>query len=84
MTPVSPDLSKIPIIKSEFDNREYKAFTLPNGLKALVIHEEGLDKSCASLNVHVGSFQDPIDAQGLAHFLEHLLFMGTVTYPKEN
>ena len=84
MTPVSSLFSQGCPTKSEFDNRDYKALTLPNGLRALVIHEEGLDKSCASLNVHVGSFQDPREAQGIAHFLEHLLFMGTATYPKEN
>lgn len=32
----------------------------------------------------VGSFKDPNDAQGLAHYLEHMLFMGTAKYPDEN
>lgn len=27
---------------------------------------------------------DPDDIPGLAHFLEHLLFMGTTKYPEEN
>ncbi|KAF9941217.1 Insulinase (Peptidase M16) [Modicella reniformis] len=43
-----------------------------------------VDKSAAALDVHVGHLCDPINLQGLAHFLEHLLFMGTVKYPKEN
>ena len=29
----------------------------------------------------VGSFQDPEDREGLAHFLEHMLFLGTEKYP---
>jgi insulysin len=32
----------------------------------------------------VGSMYDPENAQGLAHFLEHMLFMGTRDYPEEN
>ena len=70
-------------IQSEYDNRQYKAVELANGLKVLLIHEDGLDKSCASLNVHIGHFCDPEDLQGAAHFLEHLLFIGTKKYPAE-
>ena len=36
------------------------------------------------MSVGVGSFADPPDAQGLAHFLEHMLFMGSRKYPDEN
>ncbi|KAK9498642.1 hypothetical protein O3M35_003228 [Rhynocoris fuscipes] len=40
--------------------------------------------AACSLTVGVGSFSDPINIQGLAHFLEHMLFMGSEKYPKEN
>lgn len=33
--------------------------------------------------VHVGSLSDPDELPGLAHFLEHMLFLGTAKYPKE-
>lgn len=36
------------------------------------------------MSVGVGSLQDPLEAQGLAHYLEHMLFMGTTKYPNEN
>ncbi|ORY56460.1 Metalloenzyme, LuxS/M16 peptidase-like protein [Leucosporidium creatinivorum] len=36
------------------------------------------------MDVKVGHLQDPEDLQGLAHFCEHLMFMGTEKYPKEN
>jgi len=34
--------------------------------------------------VGAGSMHDPKECQGLAHFLEHLLFMGSEKYPVEN
>ncbi|KAK7686842.1 hypothetical protein QCA50_009917 [Cerrena zonata] len=43
------------------------------------------DKSAAALDVNVGSFADKkYNVSGLAHFCEHLLFMGTEKYPEEN
>lgn len=42
------------------------------------------DKSAAALDVKVGNALDPKEFQGLAHFLEHMLFMGTKKYPQEN
>ncbi|KAJ8273984.1 hypothetical protein COCON_G00086090 [Conger conger] len=52
---------------------------------------EGLKKkgksekqSAAALCVGVGSFSDPDDLPGLAHFLEHMVFMGSEKYPAEN
>lgn len=32
----------------------------------------------------VGSYSDPSEIQGLAHFVEHMVFMGSEKYPKEN
>lgn len=40
--------------------------------------------AAAALVVGVGSFLDPKDAQGLFHFLEHMLFMGSSKFPDEN
>ncbi|XP_033221743.1 nardilysin-like [Belonocnema kinseyi] len=39
--------------------------------------------ACA-LCVGVGSFSDPPEIPGLAHFLEHMVFMGSEKYPEEN
>ena len=30
-----------------------------------------------------GSFKDPVELPGLAHFCEHMLFLGTEKYPEE-
>ncbi|KAG7456549.1 hypothetical protein MATL_G00236980 [Megalops atlanticus] len=41
-------------------------------------------QSAAALCIGVGSFSDPNDLPGLAHFLEHMVFMGSEKYPAEN
>ncbi|KAH6828296.1 Insulinase family protein [Perilla frutescens var. hirtella] len=41
-------------------------------------------KAAAAMCVGIGSFEDPYEAQGLAHFLEHMLFMGSTDFPDEN
>lgn len=46
--------------------------------------EAGIRKAAAAMVVNVGSFSDPLCCQGTAHYLEHMLFMGTEKYPKEN
>jgi insulysin len=66
------------------DDRLYRLFTLPNGLEVLMIQDVHADKASAALDVDVGTFSDPDDMPGLAHAVEHLLFMGTKKYPDEN
>ncbi|MGO3057621.1 MAG: insulinase family protein [Halomonas sp.] len=66
---------------SPFDSRDYRVLTLENGLNVLLVSDPEADKAAASMNVRVGSAQDPDDLMGLAHFLEHMLFLGTEPYP---
>jgi secreted Zn-dependent insulinase-like peptidase len=63
------------------DRKQYHHQTLENGLKVLFISDPDGQKSAASLAVNVGHFHDPRSRQGLAHFLEHMLFLGTQKYP---
>ena len=72
------------IIKSQSDKRQYKCIMLSNSLRAVLIQDDEADKSCAALDVHVGAGLDPKPFFGTAHFLEHMLFMGTEKYPSEN
>ena len=46
--------------------------------------EPVIKKAAAAVCVGMGSFADPPKAQGLAHFLEHMLFMGSSVFPDEN
>uniref|UniRef100_UPI002596DBDA insulinase family protein n=1 Tax=uncultured Cobetia sp. TaxID=410706 RepID=UPI002596DBDA len=71
-----------PVIKSENDQRLYRSLTLDNGLRVLLVSDAKADKAAAAVDVEVGSAQDPDDVPGLAHFLEHMLFLGTDRYPK--
>lgn len=59
------------------DDRSYRVIKLPNQLEALLIHDPETDKASGALDVNVGSFSDSDDMPGLAHAVEHMLFMGT-------
>ena len=59
------------------DDRSYRVVRLPNKLEALLVHDPDTDKASAAVNVNVGSFSDAEDMPGMAHAVEHLLFMGT-------
>ena len=69
--------------QSSRDLRTYHVLTLANGLRALLISDPDTNVSAASMDVAAGSFDDPRGAQGLAHFCEHMLFLGTLKYPRE-
>eukprot|EP00924_Labyrinthula_sp_SR-Ha-C_P006876 augustus_masked-scaffold_8-processed-gene-3.15-mRNA-1 protein AED:0.36 eAED:0.36 QI:0/-1/0/1/-1/1/1/0/1096 len=72
-----------PILKSSTDERDYRYVVLENKLRVMLVRDKHAEISAASLAVNVGSFSDPPDFPGLAHFLEHMLFMGTSKYPDE-
>ena len=72
------------INKAPSDTREYATFTLKNGIEVVTVSDKNLATSAATLSVGVGQFQDPDDAQGIAHYLEHMIFMGSKKYKKPN
>lgn len=72
----------VSVYRSPADDRAYRYIELDNRLKVLLISDPKSDKSAASLDVHIGSFQNPKEREGLAHFLEHMLFLGTDKYPE--
>ncbi|MFQ5487956.1 MAG: insulinase family protein, partial [Gammaproteobacteria bacterium] len=74
-------LAQSEILKPPHDQRAYQLLTLPNQLRVLLISDSEADKAAASLDVRVGYFDDPAERPGLAHFLEHMLFLGTEKYP---
>eukprot|EP01022_Parablepharisma_sp_SALTPOND_P008142 TRINITY_DN135276_c2_g1_i1.p1 TRINITY_DN135276_c2_g1~~TRINITY_DN135276_c2_g1_i1.p1 ORF type:complete len:1115 (-),score=53.18 TRINITY_DN135276_c2_g1_i1:2733-5687(-) len=70
--------------KSKTDKRLYRYLELNNSLRCLLISDPETEHSAASLDVNVGSMHDPLEYPGLAHFCEHMLFLGTKKYPNEN
>jgi secreted Zn-dependent insulinase-like peptidase len=46
--------------------------------------DTGIREAAVAILVGAGAMYDPQSCQGLAHFLEHLLFMGSEKYPGEN
>jgi len=66
------------------DDRSYRVVKLPNQLEVLLVHDAETDKASAAMDVNVGNFSDEADMPGMAHAVEHLLFMGTKKYPIEN
>ena len=72
------------VCSSLFDDREYSVITLANSLTVLLISDPASNISSASMDVAAGSFDDPIGYEGLAHFCEHMLFLGTEGFPDEH
>ncbi|WP_249199129.1 insulinase family protein [Photobacterium sp. GJ3] len=69
------------MFKSPNDPKEYRYVTLENQLRVLLVHDQTAPRSAAALSVGIGHFDDPMDRQGMAHFLEHMLFLGTEKFP---
>ncbi|KAJ2158621.1 metalloprotease, partial [Coemansia sp. RSA 552] len=70
--------------QSPTDPRTHRLIRLPNGMVAACVHDPDAANAAAALSVNVGAFSDPPELMGLAHFLEHMLFLGTRKYPAED
>ncbi len=68
--------------KAPNDLSETQHFVLPNGMKVILLSDPKLNKASASVAVGVGSLSDPPSRPGLAHYLEHMLFLGTEKFPQ--
>ncbi len=55
--------------------------TLPNGLKVIWVHRPHLHTAAFGAFLRVGTRYETREEQGLAHFLEHLLFRGSERLP---
>ena len=77
---VFPDKPEVP----DNDDRDYRVIQLKNSIKATLISDSSTRTASTSFNVAVGSLCNPDEVLGLAHYLEHMLFMGTEKYDKEN
>ncbi len=61
----------------ENDPLNARIYTLPNGLTVMMTVYKDEPRIQTYIPVKAGSKNDPADATGLAHYLEHMLFKGT-------
>ena len=62
------------------DPMKSRLYTLDNGLKVYLTVYKDAPRVQTYIAVRAGSKNDPADATGLAHYLEHMLFKGTDKY----
>jgi protease-3 len=70
------------VVTSPNDQRRYDLIALENGLEVMLVSDPTVEKSAAALSVGVGAASDPENYPGMAHYLEHMLFMGSSQYPE--
>lgn len=56
---------------------EVKVAYLDNGMKVMLCEDHSRSEIYGGVCVHAGSKNDPADATGMAHYLEHMMFKGT-------
>ena len=62
------------------DPLKARVYTLDNGLKVYLTSYKDAPRVQTNIAVRAGSKNDPENATGLAHYLEHMLFKGTDVY----
>lgn len=68
-------------IQCKNDERSYSIIKLSNDMVFLLISDSQIKEACVAVKVMVGSTSEPKEFSGLAHFLEHMLFLGSKPYP---
>lgn len=81
---VIPNKASLPRLTPSLAHAQTLKIRLKNGLEAYLFSDPEVDKSSAGATVIIGSWDEPSQYPGLAHFNEHMLFLGTRKYPKES
>jgi protease-3 len=72
------------IIKPPQDTRDYAELTLKNELRVIAVSDPDAAVSAAVMLVEAGTYQDPDEFTGMAHYLEHMILQGSKQYPELN
>lgn len=72
------------VLSPAFKEQKTLKLKLSNELSVYLISDPRAEKSAAAIQVNVGSWSEPSEYPGLAHFLEHMLFLGTKQHPEES
>jgi insulysin len=81
-TVVAPDKLAPPILTPTLKKQVVTKSRLANGMGVYIVSDPSLEQSAMAVGVQVGSWKDPKDSLGMAHFVEHMMFMGTKQHPK--
>ncbi len=77
---IIPNASNLNISTPSFKNRKTLKIRLENGLEAYLVSDPNLKESGALVGVEIGSWDNPDNALGMAHFVEHMLFISSEKY----
>ena len=71
--------------RSISDERRFRTFTLEMGIRVLLVSDQRAEqRAAAAMCVHgAGARTAPAELVGLAHYLEHMLFLGSHKFPNE-
>ena len=84
-TPSTDGVDKTATIRTgASDWRTYRPLTLPNGVTLILVNDSQSRHLAASCAVAIGASSDPRTLPGLAHFTEHMCFLGSLAHPGEN
>lgn len=73
-----------PIIVPRILRQKCFAYQLSNGVKCVIVQDPNAKMPAAAMSIRAGQLNDPVELPGLAHFCEHMLFMGSDKYPGED
>lgn len=76
---IIPDTANLTIASPSFSERRSVKVRLGNELEAYIVSDPQLKECALALTVEAGNWDDT--APGMAHFVEHMLFMGSKNYP---
>ncbi len=72
-------MNNIGVARGKSDHSDYVHFCMENGINVILVHNIEGESEIVLLDIDAGAEYDKYP--GVAHFLEHLLFMGTKKYP---
>ncbi|KPA74604.1 phosphoglycan beta 13 galactosyltransferase 5 (SCG5) [Leptomonas pyrrhocoris] len=72
------------IITPAVRRAKYSGYVLSSGVRCVIVQDPNAIMPAAAISIHAGQLNDPKELPGLAHFCEHMLFMGTEKFPAED
>ena len=67
-----------------YDQYQFARHTLANGIQVYANLTLPINATLVAAAFHTGSLDDPEGKSGLAHFMEHMPFRGTIEFPDKN